>query len=79
MDVLMLRTLAWSLWKYTNVLPAEKTNISLNYLLVSPFPSECGSRHTQINKYRTPTVENLVNALEAMYDLQKEWEAGVWN
>ena len=81
MDVLMPRSLARSSWKYANVLPDSKDKYLIELPASVTIPTDFimkgkhGSGHMQINKYRTPLVENLVNELEAMYDLQKEWEA----
>lgn len=80
-NVLTPKALARSSWKYANVKPESKDKylIELPASVAVPdnfiMKGKRGTGHKQINKYRTPVVEELVKQLEAAYDLQKERKA----
>jgi DNA mismatch repair protein MSH6 len=75
------RALAKSSWKYVNVKPDSKDK----YLIELPanvavrddfiLKGKRGSGHKQVNKYRTPVVQQLVEEMERAYDIQKERKA----
>ena len=72
------RSQARSSWKYANLNPDSKDKylIELPASVVVPedfiMKGKRGQGHKQINKYRTPVVEQLVQELERAYDVQKE-------
>jgi len=77
-NVLTPHALARSSWKYANVNPESKDKYLIELPASVAVPDDFimkgkrGSGHKQINKYRTPHVEQLVQELERAYDLQKE-------
>jgi DNA mismatch repair protein MSH6 len=77
-NVLSPRGQARSSWKYANTGPESKDKYMIELPASVKVPDDFimtgkrGSGHKQVNKYRTPIVEQLVQELERAYDLQKE-------
>jgi DNA mismatch repair protein MSH6 len=74
-------SLAKSSWKYVNTKPDSKDKylIELPASVTVPdhfiMKGKRGSGHKQVNKYRTPEVERLVQNLEKAYEVQRERKA----
>lgn len=72
------RQLAKTSWKYVNVKPESKDKYLVELPGSMAVPNDFimkgkrGSGHKQVNKYRTPVVEKLVDELERAYDIQKK-------
>lgn len=75
------RALAKSSWKYVNVKPDSKDKYLIELPANVAVPADFimkgkrGSGHKQVNKYRTPVVEQHVEEMERAYDIQKHRKA----
>jgi DNA mismatch repair protein MSH6 len=72
---------ARSTWKYANILPDSKDKYMIELPASVSVPNDfvCkgkrGSGNKQVNKYRTPVVERLVQDLEIQLDIKSEQKA----
>lgn len=80
-NLLQPRSLAKSSWQYANTKPESKDKYLIELPIGVRVPEDFvvkGKRGTgpkQVNKYRTPIVEQLVQELERALDIQKERKA----
>lgn len=80
-ELLKPKSTARSSWKYANTMPESKDKYLIELPASVAVPNDFimkgkrGSGNKQINKYRTPVVEQLVQELERAYEIQKERKA----